>query len=455
MVRKAYLTPPDIPEGVSCRTLKMPDSKEWLGVFNSALLTLMQNWQWEQVNPGDLTVDEAVAKVYEILTEFWAVSECEGCFQPTGEPFIGYNELGEFEQLYADGWGEPSGDYAVPPIPPRTTGTSVDKRCLAAANATNVLKILYEQLSDDYAESLGTAEALSNLIALIVLVIGSWLGLAVAAVILIYRIMFQVVYETIEFVTSDYWTSDFDDLLQCALFACAEVDGAGVVTFNMECVVKEIAKSTNVITNPFFVLLFGQVQAMLNIIGTDGLNAAGGTTAITSAECICWFCILYDYAADNGGFAAVNPIGAFTPPFLGAYSSGAWRQTTTITNASTQHTTGAYIYKTWAASATVTKITIVYDKTNGTFNAGAARRMQVIGQLAGVNVFDTGLVGAETNGTDKVFTWTGTAIIDKIFVRDDSRYTTTSAGTAGVVTIKSVQVEGVGTNPDEPYACYE
>lgn len=368
MVRKAYLTPPDIPEGLTCRTLTMPNSKEWLGVFNSALLTLMQNWQWEQVNPTDLTVDEAVAKVYEVLQAFWVTSECDVCFQPSGAPFIGYNEFGEFEQLYGDEWGEPSGDYTVPPIPPRTSGTDSNKRCLAAANAANVLKVLYEQLSDDYAADLGTAEALSNLIALIVLVVGGWLGLAVAAVVAIYRIMFQVVYETIEFVTSDYWTTAFDEKLQCALYGCAEVDGAGVVTFNMECVVKEIARGTSILSDPFHVLLFGQVQAMLNIIGTDGLNAAGGTTAITSANCDdCEFhCFYLDLRLSNGSAYGLVLQG-------GEWVNGVGLRG--LTYSGTVHATWGYLP--FGSTIYVTRVQAVYTKTNGSGvnNIWAARAL--------------------------------------------------------------------------------
>jgi len=284
-MRADFLTPPDEGSGVTCRTLRTPSDKEWLGVFNSALLTLTEAWRWEQVNPTDLTPDEAVEICKTILNEFWLTSECGVPTQPGGAPFIGFNEFGEFEQLYEDGWGEPSGDYTVPPIPPREDGTDEDKRCLAAANAANVLKVLYEELTDAYAESLSTAEALSNLLALLVIIIGSWLSLAVAAIVAIYRIMFQVVYETVEFVTSDYWTEDFNSRLQCALYECATVTD-DIVTFDLECVIKRIANETTVeLTTPFDVLLFGQVQQMLNIIGTDGLNAAGATTAIVTADC--------------------------------------------------------------------------------------------------------------------------------------------------------------------------
>jgi len=285
MTKKDFLTPAALGSGVTCRTLRMPDDKETLGVFNSALLTLLDTWRWEQVEVTDLTVDEAVAMCREVLDAFWSSSECDVPTQPGGAPFIGFDAFGKFQQLYAEGWGEPSGDYTVPPVPPREGGTEEDKRCLAAANAANVLAQLYEELSDAYSQSLAEAEALSNFLAALVLLIGAWLGLAVAAIVAIYRIMFQVVYETVQFVTSDYWTTEFNDRLQCALFECAAVDEDDRVTFDFDCVIKRIANTTDALASPFEVLLFGQVQAMLNVIGADGLNAAGATTAITDADC--------------------------------------------------------------------------------------------------------------------------------------------------------------------------
>jgi len=312
-----FLTPPDIPEGLACRTLTMPSSLEWLGIFNSLLGYLTEEWRYIQENETDLTPAETVAKMKEIIDQYYWNSECGAVIQPGGEPIIGYDEFGKFKQLLEGGWGEPTGDYAVPPIPPRESGTDDEKKCLAAANATNVLKQLYEQLSDDYAGSLSEAEALSNLITFIALLVGAWLGLAIAAVIAIYRIMFQVVYETIEFVTSDYWTTEFDERLQCALYNAASVDAEGVVTFDMAVVVQKIAETTNIIEDPFQVLLFGQVQAMLNIIGTDGLNAAGATTAITSADCSGCpreRCYEWDFRDDPGMWSIVpGQPGSFTP----------------------------------------------------------------------------------------------------------------------------------------------
>jgi len=275
MARKAYLTPPDIPEGLTCRTLRMPDSKEWLGIFNSALLTTLQEWQWEQINDTDLTIEEAVAKCYEIVQQFWLTSECEMCFQPGGEPIVRLNEDGEFEILTGDEWVDPFGEWEIPPTPPREGGTDDDKKCLAAANATNVLKTLYETISDDYSEGLTLAEAIAHFIAVaaaLILLPGGLIAAAIALALVLFRIMF----ETAEFVTADYWTEAFDDKMQCALYGCASLDvGTGVVTFDYDCFQNDLARRIDAAGDPLEVVLWGQIQAMLMYIGVDGLRDVG------------------------------------------------------------------------------------------------------------------------------------------------------------------------------------
>jgi len=77
-----FLTPPDIPEGEDCRTLKIPNSLYWLGVFNSALLDLTNPAKWKQVNDTDLTPDEAAEKCYEIY-EAYIASGTDCAMPPT------------------------------------------------------------------------------------------------------------------------------------------------------------------------------------------------------------------------------------------------------------------------------------------------------------------------------------------------------------------------------------
>jgi len=313
MVRKMYLTPPDIPEGLACRTLRMPDSLYWLGIFNNALLTTVDAWRWEQVNDTDLTIDEAIAKCQEILNQFWLTSECDVCLQPTGQPFIRIGVGGAVEQLGESGWESPTGDYAVPPVPARTGGTTFDQRCLAAANATNTLKILYETISDAWNGGLTNAETLSELLLAIAALIAAAVALWAAAIIALVIVVWDIIYDTLEYVLADLWTSDVDRALECILYNCSS-NAAGVVTFDYDCVIAELAAQTDVTGSLTFdqLRLFGQLVYILQFIGGDGLNLAGATTAITSAdcnECANW-CYewtggltgwIFDFAPNGGG----------------------------------------------------------------------------------------------------------------------------------------------------------
>lgn len=64
------LTPPDLPVGVTVRKLEIPASKEWLGIFNSALLTLVHSWVYEQVYDTDLTPEVVADKCREIFDKY-------------------------------------------------------------------------------------------------------------------------------------------------------------------------------------------------------------------------------------------------------------------------------------------------------------------------------------------------------------------------------------------------
>lgn len=299
-----FITPPDIPEEVVCRTIKMPNSLLWLGIFNKALATTIQAWNWHQAKDTHLTPDEAVAAAYAVLSDWLEASlnDCEGCVQPGGEPFMRVNPDGSFSQLTEDEWLPPSGDYEVPPVPPREGGTDEDKRCLAAKNAANVLKLMYENITDSISGDLTIAEAIAALIIFLAGILLAPLSLIIAAILQAAAIIFGVVYATAEFVTADYWFEEFNAKLVCALEECADVDGSGVVTFDFDCFNTRLANRVDLTTDYFELVLFGQIQSMLMFIGSDGLNLAGATTAITDDECFCGWTYRWEFTDNDGGF---------------------------------------------------------------------------------------------------------------------------------------------------------
>lgn len=68
--RAAWITPPDIPSEVECRTIEIPLSTEWLGIISGALLPLIYPENWEQDDALNISTDDASAKAQEIYFAF-------------------------------------------------------------------------------------------------------------------------------------------------------------------------------------------------------------------------------------------------------------------------------------------------------------------------------------------------------------------------------------------------
>lgn len=278
-----YLTPPNVPEERDCRALLIPASTDWLALFGGALTELSLRWNWEQEG---ITVDQALAVVAEVLNGFYAGCGESGCNIPGGGHVVRLNpDTGEIEELINGDWVEPQGDYALPPTPAREEPTPEERRCLAAANAENALHLLYESLADSWGEALSLQDAINAMMAVLIGIVGTAFGLPVAALIAVFVILMSVVYETIEFVTADLWDEDFSNVLRCYLYECA-LDNAGVVHFDYQCVINKIgAGVTFDWTTENQVRLLLQVSYLLNVLGSQTIDAAGAATAIVSADC--------------------------------------------------------------------------------------------------------------------------------------------------------------------------
>lgn len=307
---KPFLTPEFTSLDIQCRTLKTPANKEWLGVFNSALLEMLRPYNWEQVENADLTIEQSIAICEAILAEFFLTPECAddgACLQPSGSRVIRLNSAGHFEQLANGGWIEPTDDYAVPAVPDRAETTPEDRRCAAAANAANVLKATYEAVTDAINLGLDEAEIQAAFVAVLLTLIGAWLSLAALALLAILASLFRAFIEIAEFMTIDLWDEDFDEVLECLLYSCS-TDTDDVVTFDLDCISENYAATVDLL-NPNALdqlRLYGQIWFMLSVIGVDGLNAAGATTAITDMDCTeCQeWCHEFDFEFDDGGWAA-------------------------------------------------------------------------------------------------------------------------------------------------------
>lgn len=293
MAKTLFVTPNFTSEVTQCRTLITPNNAEWLGVFNKALLLLLEPYNWEQINDTDVTVEDTIALVTTILDGFWATENCggggEGCTLPDLDtpPFrIGVN--GHFEFLNPDTgeWTAPTGEYAIPTTPDREEATPFDRRCAAAFNATNVLKQVYEAITDEIALGGDRLQVAAAMVSALVTAVGGWIAAPVYAIIELSIALFAGILEILQVLGGDVWTADFDTKLRCSLLECATSVG-DVVEFDLVCLKEQLWTQPNIADPDWFydLQLFAQISYLIDIIGADGLNAAGATTGITVFDC--------------------------------------------------------------------------------------------------------------------------------------------------------------------------
>jgi len=311
-----YVTPPSIPESTTCRALLIPDSTDWLAIFGGALTELIYKYNWEQVD--GISVDDAIQAAVLVINGFYEGCVASGCNQPGGYGILRVNPEGHVEQLIDGEWVEPQGDNAFPAIPERTEPTPDERRCLAAANAANVLQIGYESLADSFAEGLTQAEAIINLIAAFA-VLWFWFAPILNGLVLLLAGFLELVINAFEYVTVDAWDETFTDLVRCILYECASDDGE-IVTFDFQCVLTKLSEQT-IGGDWTEIRLRAAVQLtyLLYILGgADFLAQAGGTTAISDADCDdCeqQWCYFFDFTIDEQGWSLY-------PAANGSYSSG-------------------------------------------------------------------------------------------------------------------------------------
>jgi len=356
-----YLTPQELPEGDVCRPLSIPADSEWLALFGGALTELTKPFNWEF--SGGLTVAETIEQMENILA-LWYAGGCD-CQLPGGSPIFRIGEHGLIEQ-YVDGeWVEPEGDFTIPPTEPRTEPTEQDRLCMAASNANYALSLLYENISDSIGMALDAAEAAARFVAAVGGGIGLVLGVITGGMIQTAGVIFAGVYAGVEFVTADLWDTEFSEKFKCILLACASEE-EDVVHFDMDCVIEELTSQTTVLDPTLSDLrLMFQIRAMLGLLGSQALDAAGATTAIETDDCdACTGCQTWigEDLADWEFFccfASGGDRGHFADDELwsddGTETGGAPNSTELMTRI------------VFPAPGTVTKVTIAFGATLGTF----------------------------------------------------------------------------------------
>jgi len=279
--QKGFPTPNSTPDNTVRRIFVVPNSDEWLGLLEGAAQVLLDEWRY--YDWGAMTPAEAASAFNSVVLASYT-NVCPNV--PNSVPrILRLNpDTGAVEEVGDDGEWVPATDpYAIPPPPPREGSDAI---CLAATNAANVIQLLYENLTDSAGAALTLAEAIAAFVAACLELIGVAAAAVAGALIALFAAIFAVVFATAQFLLADLWDENFTKQMVCFLVDCAS-DDAGVITFDFNCFLNALAQGTNAFDlTSDQIRLYVQVTYILQFLGgSDALNAAGGTTAITTADC--------------------------------------------------------------------------------------------------------------------------------------------------------------------------
>lgn len=302
MASPPFRTPPNIPEAELSRPLVMPYSREWIGVFSDALSRTTNPYNWFQVEDTDLTPEQAAAEAYTRYVA-WLYGVCSsGPPSIAGKRVVRLNPVTyKFEQVSEDGetFETPTDELTVPPQVGRSEPTADERKCAAATNAAYVMHLLYDKALELYEDTIDPAAALD--------IWGDWsgeiifeaLGSLIGSFSWGVGYIWTTLYGIMEILTYSNWSETFDDKLTCLFRAHATVSG-NTVTFDFSEIQKQLWVSGWTATTD--ILLLGQVSYFLLIIGADGLNLSGETTAKVGQ---CGSCDTWSYTINTMDIATI------------------------------------------------------------------------------------------------------------------------------------------------------
>lgn len=316
MARKRFRTPSTLPEETQCRGTVIPSSREWLGIYSDALLSLTEPWNYEQVSPTDLTPEETAALCYEQYVA-WLESTCEGGGGGAGgvpalpgseAPVYRVNPTtGRWEYIEDGAWVEPSGENAIPNPTERPEATEPLQNCGAASNAAYALRELYTNILAVYDDQVEPIINQAEIAAQIAVSIGTLFGPISAAFLEAAGGLWTLFKAGLETVTENDWSDDFQDELVCILQSNL-TNTDGVVTFNHYGVCSDLVGFILPVIDDF-VRVRWQVWYLLQCIGSQGLDIAGSATAVSGD---CDTCDTWCYTGTPEALGAVLTQGHFT-----------------------------------------------------------------------------------------------------------------------------------------------
>lgn len=441
-----YLTPETLPEGADCRTLLIPASSEWLAIVSGALTELVAKYNWQQF--GSVTVEEAVAAMQTMIDEYY--EGCQSCVLPGNTPLFRLNRDGEIEQLVDGEWVPPEGDYALPPTPPRGEATEQERRCLAAVNAAAVFEQLYEEISDAFQEGMTFQQWTEFLTATLITLLGTIFGLVIAPLVLIGVLIVGVIYETLEFITADVWTTEFTDMFVCMLYECSSDVGGDVVHFDYPCLMDRLARVTDIFDPTFSqIRLFGQITYIMQILGAQSLDAMGATTGVAEGDCddcdAPW-CRLYDFTVDPYQFELQFPTGGVWTDGIG------WEGVYVPTGGNGYF--GAYIAAPIACD--ITSIEMGFTYTQGSCILSADAALGIWSQTYANTFAYTEVCDVPTSPAEFCYKVLDPAVpvtITQLIINLVAGVTSDDSNPGGACTIQYIKLTGTGVPPEGGVEC--
>jgi len=441
-----YLTPETLPLTDTCRRLLIPDSPEWLALVSGALTELLFKWNWQEKG---ITIDETLAALQVVINSYYDVpceSGCEIPETPGGAGIIRRWEDGTTQQIIDGVWTTPEGVYTPLPPEPREETTDDEKKCLAATNAVNALKLTYEAVQTDWEEFQDVLSAIETVVTILEVVVASFAAYTAAAIIELGQFLFTSVLQLFAEIAENTWEDSEAELI-CLFIDNATVNGDDTVTFDFGGIRQQLFEEFvlgQIFTDRSTLGL--QLDYFLYYIGAEGIDYAGGLTAIEEAECDdcddVW-CYYFDFAVTDGGFVAVD-----TPPTFGTWVSGSGWQTQdkviTITNPD-QARRFVDIVKTGISPTTLTRAELIYDYTPGSF---PSTRAALTGD-SDIGVFFTVNNNVMESGEDLNIAWSGTqsgVTVIHLSIRSCVDQTAPYVYN-GSALIRGLRLEGTGVNP--------
>jgi hypothetical protein len=194
-----------------------------------------------------------------------------------------YRVLRSGKMQYSDDGGETWDDADTlpeyPPLPPRSETTEEERRCLAARNAAEIIRLATIEIITAWNTTSDPLQTISDLVGFITGAVALFLGNPILALVATGFELFQNALAVIEAGLDTAWNTETTDKLTCLLFELASDDGNGKVTFDFEGV---RYRGNEVYSDARLIVIH---QWLLGIIGSTGLDLAGATTSVSSWDC--------------------------------------------------------------------------------------------------------------------------------------------------------------------------